>query len=835
MIKFRNLLIFEIILFFQYSCSNQPSIPQKINFNEGWMFVKINKKTTNDAKVRNQGNDWSSQYDVTHTSSNTQLAVSEDILRKEFRQIANAEWENVTLPHNPVIENLTVKHQWQGICYYKKKFFIDKDRKDGLTFIEFEGAMQLADVWVNGKHVVQHAGGYTPFVIDVTNVVRFGQTNEILVRLDNKNNPVIPPGKPVEKLDFLYHGGIYRDVNLIFKNKLHITDPVFAGEVAGGGVFVTYPKVSKNNALIKIKTHVDNESRSDMRFRVKQKLYSINGLFTQRDTGRLITETDTVVSLTRTIAKHFTQFLNVEDPKRWSPDAPWLYLLRTEIERNGKIIDVLEQRIGIRRIEFTVERGFEINGHRLRLVGSNRHQEYPYVGNAISYNAQYRDIYHIKESGFNIVRLGHYIQDRSVLDACDELGVLAIEPIPGWQFFNDNEQFCDLTYRDIRMMIRRDRNHPSLVMWETILNESWPPKWWKDKAAATAHEEYPGDQMYTSGDTYGYYGWDVQYNDWEEGFSRPNNSGKPGFIREYYDYEFGGHYSTTRISRGDGEKALRQNAWNAQWSHNRYRAYYPWTSGDAIWSMYDYNRGCCDNICRSGVADIFRLEKFSVPFFKSQMPVGTPLPEGSFKPYIFLSTLWNKPVPQNKVIVYSNTDEVALLVNGKEVVRQRPDNGPDSDYSKTKELWYKGGNPFDGGNCRQLNSPPFTFDNVEFQPGEITAVGYVKNHEVCRHTVKTPGDPVALGISYFEKGKPASKDDLLIVYVKILDKKGTLCVGDTSAVSLIAKGGSVVGPSMMNAEAGIASFLVKTDDDKVLRLGVRSSVGTAKKIIPLSD
>lgn len=97
-------------------------------------------------------------------------------------------------------------------------------------------------------------------------------------------------------------------------------------------------------------------------------------------------------------------------------------------------------------------------------------------------------------------------------------------------------------------------------------------------------------------------------------FSRPNDGTKPGFIREYYDFEFGGHYSTTRITRGDGRKALLQNAWNAQWEHNLNRTLYPWTIGDAVWSMYDYNRGCCDNICYSGVADMFRLPKFSLAF-----------------------------------------------------------------------------------------------------------------------------------------------------------------------------------------------------------------------------
>ena len=828
-------LVHIFIGIFLFSCTSKTADPEVISFNESWQFTRINGSTDNKAEIKNQGSGWSSQYDVTHTSSEAHLAVPKEILTTEFNQLESSQWEKVILPHNPVIEELTIKHQWQGICYYKKQFRVEKNRKDNLCYLEFEGAMQLADVWVNGKHAIQHAGGYTPFVIDIARYLKYGEENEILVRLDNRNNPIIPPGKPIENLDFCYHGGIYRDVNLIFKNKIHITNPVFVDEVAGGGVFVTYPKVSHKEAVISIKTHVANEQSTPASIKVKQTLYKINGLFLQRDTGKQIAITELSVNLSVNESNHFNQTLEITSPRLWTPDNPWLYLLRTEVEKDGIIVDYEEQRIGIRHIKFTVDNGFEINGQKLRLVGTNRHMEYPYVGNAISDNAQYRDIYHIKESGFNTVRLGHYMQDKSVLDACDELGVLAIEPIPGWQFFNKNKQFCEYTYRDIRLMIRRDRNHPSMIMWETILNESWPPKWWKDRAASTAHAEYPGDQFYTSGDSYGYYNWDVQYNDWEEEFNRPNSSGKPGFIREYYDYEFGGHYSTTRIKRGDGEKALLQNAWNAQWSHNRYRAYYPWTAGDAVWSMYDYNRGCCDNICYSGVADIFRLEKFSVPFFKSQMAIGTALPQRRFTPYIFLATYWNEPVLQNKVIVYSNTEEVALLIDGKEVARQKPDSGADSDYGEKKQ-WYNGGNPFDSGNCKQLNSPPFTFKGVDWQKGEIVAVGYINGHEECRHSVRSEESPSVLDISYFESGKPASIDDLLIVYVKVKDRNGTLCVSDSSKITLtVEQGGEVKGPAVKSAEAGIASFIVVTNKKQGLTLKAKAAFDETTKIISLTQ
>lgn len=801
-----------IMALFYYGCKYK-NLPGRFSFNSNWQFVKLDHITENKAEIINQGTGWGSQYDVTHVASNTWLNVTEDVLKNELRRLKSSHWEDVSIPHTPYIEDLTVLNQWQGICFYRKQFIADEEWQGQICYIEFEGAMHLADVWINGKHLIQHAGGYTPFVIDVSNHLNYGESNEILIRLDNRNNPIIPPGKPLETLDFCYYGGIYRDVNFIVKNKIHITNPILANEQAEGGVFVTYPEVTADKALINIKTQVSNESGAQTNIEIQQSLIKIEGLFQDRKTSVEVATVTTLLMLNRGEARHIVQNIKIENPRLWTPDEPWLYLLRTEVLHDSKVVDSEEQRIGIRRISFSCENGFEINGQKIRLVGVNRHMEYPYVGNAISNQAQYRDIYHIKESGFNTVRLGHYPQHKSVLEACDELGLLAIEPIPGWQFFNENEKFVELTYRDIRDMIRRDRNHPSIVMWEVILNESWPPSWWKDKAAEVAHGEYPGDQCITSGDSYGYFGWDVQYNDWQEGFNRPNKSGKPGFIREYYDYEFGGHYSTTRVKRGDGERALLQNAWNAQWSHNRYRKYYPRTAGDAIWSMYDYNRGCCDNICHSGVADIFRLDKFSIPFFKSQMPVNRPLPSGEFGPYIFVANYWDNQTDDNKVVVFANVDEVELEINSKKVAGQKCDYGPDSDYSKTKEMWYKGGNPFDGGNCKQLVNPPFTFKNIEWESGEIKAIGYINGKEVNQHIVQTPGKPHQLTITYFESGKPAAKNDLLFVYIRVEDLNGTLCVNDSTNISLhIIEGGAVVGPDIVSAEAGIASFLVKTNE-----------------------
>lgn len=811
----KNIVFFALSLLFAL-----PLGAHSIKINTDWEFQRL-KKEQKQIEIKNQGSDWSSQFNIQHVEAQNQaLAVHPDTLKQEFNQLSMGNWEKINLPHTPFVEPLVVLHHWQGICYYRKILNVSKKEIDKQLWLEFEGAMHLADVWVNGQHLIQHSGGYTPFVVDVTGMLHADRGNEILVRLDNRNNPLIPPGKPLETLDFCYYGGLYRDVNLIVKHPVHITHPIMANEVAGGGIFVTYPYVSKQEAEIKVKTQVSNKVGTQRHLTIRHTLYEWSK---KKGRGKKVALVESPLVLAAGTTQHHTQQFTVNNPKLWYPDSPALYVLRTEVMDGRKVTDCEDTRIGIRRIEMTREKGFVINDKPLKLEGSNRHQEYPYVGNAISDQAQYRDMYQIRDNGFNTVRLGHYPQDPSVLEACDELGLLVIEPIPGWQFFNKAQGFVDHTYKDIRDLIRRDRNHPSVIMWETTLNESWPPKSWKDQAVRIAHEEFPGDQCYTSGDTYGYDGFDVCYNDWKEGYNRPNTTSKPGFIREYYDYEFGGHYSTTRVTRGDGDYALMQNAWNAQWSHNRYRAYYPWTIGGAVWSMYDYNRGCCDNICYSGLADLFRLPKFGLLYFRTQMKEGTFTPAGPMTYEVFINSHWLEG-SSDTLQVYGNVDEVKLQLNGRVIARQYPDDKPSTSEYVSRP---------DGGNAENIDFPPFTFFNVNWERGELKAIGYKDGKAVAEHVVRTPGAVEAMDITYFESGVSASCRDLLIVYVNLKDLQGTGCFGENNReVKLeVLQGGELRGPATIKAEAGVASFLVATTDSPMLVLkAVSGNLETMRKL-----
>jgi len=751
---------------------------------------------------------WEDQFFIMHLAGSDITELSADELDKikneEIKQLSKRKWEKVNLPHTAFIEPLTVVKAWQGICYYEKKFNIPAGFAGKKVFITFEGMMQVSDVWLNGTHIGSKKGGYLPLIIDLTGKLKCGKENSILVRLDNQDNPLVPPGKPLSSLDFCYYSGIYRDVFLTVTEPLHITDAVYEGKPKSGGVYVTYPLVSKEKAQIDIGTHIKNEAESEKLISVTQNFLDKNKIAVASLTNEYTLKAGEDFKI--------TQIMHVENPLLWSVDEPNLYTLVTIVSDNRREIDRVETRVGIRKINFTRERGFELNGKQVILAGTNRHQEYPYVGNAVPDNAHYRDIVKIKNAGYNIVRLAHYPQDPSVLDACDELGMLVFDCAPGWQFFNNDERFLNRTYQDIRDMVRRDRNHPCIAIWEASLNESYPPQWFRQKQHDIVKEEIMGDS-FTGGDADSPgTPWDVPFawfTETENDVDRMQDfkPSFPGIVREYGDYEFGGANSTTRVFRKEGEAKLLQAAWNYQWEHNKMMKKWPAICGDATWVMFDYNRGCEPKIEASGISDIFRIPCFSYYFFKSQID------PAAATPMVYIANYWDERKSPAKVVVYSNCEEVDLYLNGKLIASRKPDNGPDTEYGNL----YKGGNPFDGGNSTSLKHPPFTFTGINFVKGELKAVGKIRGVNAAEYSARTPESPSALileadlsGISF-----KAGVSDIIFVYAKVVDKNGTVNPEYNGQVSFNIKGDAkIIGPAKINAEAGIASVLLQSGSKK---------------------
>jgi len=700
-------------------------------------------------------------------------------------------WSVATLPHTARIESLVTgepgsdTYQWQGTCWYRKRFVVSPESAGRKAFLNFDGAMNVADVWLNGTHLGRHLGGWLPFGFDVSTRVVPGN-NLLAVRLDNRDNPVTGP-KPLAQLDFNPYHGIYRSVRLIIKNPLHITDPILADQPASGGVFVTYPDVSATAATVRVRVHVRNDGGGPRRFAMRAVL--LDGA------GRVVAEEFAdPVRLASGQDRQVVQDLRVVAPALWSPRTPHLYELRTELVQDGVVVDDETTRIGIRRIEISAA-GFRINGERLFLRGTNRHQEYPYVGYAISDAAQYRDAKKIKDAGLDYIRLSHYPHAPAFMDACDELGLVVMDCIPGWQFFNrEDPAFTELQYENCRRMLRRDRNHPCVILWEVSLNETEMPEEFIHRTHAIAHAEYPGDQCFTCGWTEGY---DVFIQARQHGGCREVTH-RACVVSEYGDWEYYAQNAglqqeawanlapdaaNSRQLRWHGEAALLQQATNFQEAHNDNRKTIAFADG--LWVMFDYNRGYAPDIESSGCMDLFRLPKFSHAFLQSQRPPE----EGRM---VFIASYWT-PTSSPNVRVFSNCEEVALRVEGALVERRRPD----GDRLSTS-----------------LAHPPFTFRLGEFRPGMLEAVGFIGGREAARHVVRTPGGVQRLDLRLDEHGRAFGVDgkDVAFLHAELRDTQGTLVPDAWENVSFGATGNvTLVGENPFSSEAGIASILVQTD------------------------
>lgn len=774
-IRMKKYLFLLVVFGFLYGCGMDSQSPDYSddttrNFNSNWQFVR-----DVDTTVRN------------------------DLFSKQSK----LQWEDIALPHTAHLEPLVIKdQQWQGTAFYRKFFEIESPKSEKQIAIKFGAAMHEADIYLNGQKLTKHKGGYLPFVIDITDEVEFDGENVLLVKLNNEDNPTIPPGKPIENLDFNYFSGLYRNAYLLIDNKLHISDPIAADRAAGGGLLVRTENLTDKSATVSVQTDVVNKGKELQSGSIRSVL--------RDEESMVVAENQTKAKKISAGDYHkFDQQFTVSYPNAWSPDNPYLYTLTVELYKDGEVVDIKQEKVGIRTFGFNEDHQFVLNGNVIRLRGTNRHQSYPYIGYALSDNAQYRDAYKIKEAGFNFIRTAHYPPSPAFLDAADELGLLFMNAIPGWQFFGD-EEFQQLAYRDIRHMIRRDRNHPSLVLWEASLNESDMPEAFMDSAHTIVHEELPFENTYSSG--WMDYAYDVfiparQHADPPEYWNNYETN-KPYFIAEYGDWEYYAHNAgfnqddfedlteearNSRQLRGDGQKRLAQQALNFQEAHNSNRRGNSF--GDANWVMFDYNRGYADNLEASGIRDIFRLPKFTYYFYRSQAGPNLESDAKFGKPMVYIANFWSDE-SYTTARVYSNTEEVELFLNGESLGRQLRDSNRVSSH---------------------LNHPPFTFEIDEFEPGTLLAVGYIDGKEVAEHTQITPKAPtsIELDIDLSNKSLEAGQKDVVFVYASVVDENGTVIPDADNRISFSVEGNAeLIGDNPINAEAGIATILLRAEDEK---------------------
>ncbi|WP_327249266.1 glycoside hydrolase family 2 protein [Streptomyces sp. NBC_01320] len=442
----------------------------------------------------------------------------------------DSKWAGVSIPHTMRLERKEpiIYNVFAGIGWYRRYFRMAPGEADRRVTIRFDGVQTNCIVYLNGEKLLEHHGGYLGFSVDVTDKLHWDRDNLLAVRVSNLDDPQTPPGKPREELGFLTYGGIYRSVTLQMTGRIYITDPLEADRVAGGGVFVTYPRADAELAVVKAKTNVVNSTDSSAVTRLQSTIYNAQGEIVARESQ--------VATIASGAHHDFEQSLEVIRPDLWHPDSPHLYKLVSDVYLRDQVLDTVTTRIGIRRIEYRAD-GFYINGERLYLRGANIHQNYAYVGDAAPASMKWREALRLKLGGFNAVRAAHYPHDPAFLDAADELGLVVVACAPGWQFWSENETFVNRTYADAMQMIRRDRNRPSMILWETSLNETHYPGWWAKKVTELAHAEMPNDQMFTAAD-YGLWGkeyYDVNYKVVNTDGSDPDLT-KPFFTREWGDW-----------------------------------------------------------------------------------------------------------------------------------------------------------------------------------------------------------------------------------------------------------------------------------------------------------
>ena len=544
--------------------------------------------------------------------------------------------------------------------------------------------MGKSKVFVNGKLLTEHFGGYLPVIADVTDVLDWNGDNVIAVWADNSDDPSYPPGKAQDVLDYTYFGGIYRDCWLIAHNNVFITDPNYENEVAGGGLFVAFGKVSDALAEVQLKIHVRNATKNPFSGRVEYMLLQPDGT----EVARLSDKIQVKAGRATTVSDR----MPVKQPMLWTPSTPTLYnLLVRVLDKEGNVIDGYRRRIGIRSIEFKGKDGFFLNGrpYGKPLIGANRHQDFAVVGNAVANSIHWRDAKKLKDVGMEIIRNAHCPQDPAFMDACDELGLFVIVNTPGWQFWNDAPEFAQRVYSDIRNVVRRDRNHPSVWLWEPILNETWYPADFAKNTRDIVDAEYPYPYCYSGSDSEArghenfpvYFAHPANMQD----ASKEIDPTKTYFTREWGDNvdDWSSHNSPSRVARNWGEQPMRVQA-------QHYACpYYPVTSydvlykqspqhvGGCLWHSFDHQRGYHPDPFYGGLMDVFRQPKYSYYMFMAQRPAVKNDRNAGSGPMVYIAHEMT-PFSGKDVTVYSNCDEVRLTFNkgGKTYTYKKDKNRP---------------------------------------------------------------------------------------------------------------------------------------------------------------
>ncbi|MEI7911728.1 MAG: glycoside hydrolase family 2 TIM barrel-domain containing protein [Verrucomicrobiota bacterium] len=536
-------------------------------------------------------------------------------------------WSGVHLPHTFSLPYFLWPQFYTGYGWYRKHLKMPANLAGKRVELEFEGAFQDAEIFVNGTLAGRHKGGYVGFPVDLTSCLKPGD-NVIAVRLNNLWRADLAPRAG----DHTFSGGLYRDVNLVVKDPLH---------VAWNGTFVTTPTLEANkgaSSTANIKTEVRNDSATPRKATVRTDILDAKGVKVATATSALLVPAKETVTFDQTTPP-------VVRPKLWSPEEPNLYQAVTTLLDGTTITDTYETTFGFRCVNWTADRGFFLNGKHVWLSGADVHQDQAGWGDAVTNSAHERDVKMVKEAGFNFIRGSHYPKDPAFALACDRHGVLWLSENIFWGIGGkhsdggwsasaypvtpaDEAVFEQSVLDSLQAMIRIHRNSPSIIGW-SVSNEAFfsdspiekvrgllkrsvdlAHKLDPSRAAGVGGAQRPlnDSRIDKIGDFAGYNG---------DGATQPafQNPGVPSVVSEY------GSVVADRPGKFDpGWGDL-----NAQLTNGR-PTRFPWRSGEAVWCMYDHGSHAGLNLARMGIVDYSRLPKRAFYWYRKNY-AGVPAPK----------------------------------------------------------------------------------------------------------------------------------------------------------------------------------------------------------------
>ncbi|OUS05018.1 beta-D-galactosidase [Rhodobacterales bacterium 52_120_T64] len=692
----------------------------------------------------------------------------------------------VDLPHTAVELPLDYfdETSYQREFTYQKHLDGSADFTGKEVSLIFDGAMANTRVFLDGAQIGGHKDGYTPFEVRLTPHLK-PSGNLITVCVDGTENPEIPPFGG--QIDYLTYAGIYREI------WLKITD-----QVSIQNVKIETKDVLDTNKSVWLNCFLSNPNDLPLNGTLKAELFDASSALVATQTAE-IAGVETAI-----------EFSELAEIQLWELENPYLYQVRISLQSDNGI-DRIQQKFGFRTAEFSAD-GFRLNGEKLKLIGLNRHQSFPYSGYAQGPTSQERDADILKcELACNIVRTSHYPQSNAFLDRCDEIGLLVLEEIPGWQHIG-GETWKEESVQNVRRMIERDWNHPSIILWGVRINESEDDDAFYLRTNAMAHQLDSTRQ--TGGirkDTGSSFLEDVYtMNDFVLGeFEMPHENRPRTPLREqsevtelpqktpYLVTEYNGHMFPTKVSDQEQrqvEHVTRHlEVLNAAYGDDN-------IAGCIGWCMFDYNThkdfGSGDRICHHGVMTIFREPKFAAYAYASQ---GSPKSRAVLQPV----TCWARgerniggTLP---LMILSNCDFLRLNFPNGTSVDLQPD---------TKTFSH-------------LPHPPFMLRESDLSGGEvghwgmewtdIEMVGYVDNAPIITRTLLA--DPVATKLDVKADCPTLSQDrNEVRISVKALDQAGNLLPYIDLPITIEVDGpATIIGPNTTALKGGATAFWIRSE------------------------